>query len=139
MPFADLTQRGPLLAAPWRNGTEPETDAECFVSHTVFSYDRWRDLPQIAVAANRAAGLFGRHPGSVVLAQWFLPGRRLLGDLSVWRDEAQLRDFLVDPEHVALVSAWRDRLHGVHHSWTAPVDRAAIWTRAKPLMRRSDQ
>ncbi|WP_375487290.1 hypothetical protein [uncultured Jatrophihabitans sp.] len=135
MALLDLTRRGPVFAVPWRDGRDPDTDAECFVSHTVFAYDRWRDLPQIGLAARRAAQLFSRHEGSVVLAQWFLPGRRLMGDLSVWRSETHLRDFLVDPAHVELVARWRGLMHGVHHSWTAPVDRDAIWARAVPLMR----
>ena len=132
----DATSRGPVFAAPWRRGMacDAVSGAECVVSHTVFRYERWRDLPRIGAAAERAARLFAGQPGAVLLQQWFLPGRRLMGDLSVWRAEDDLRAFLVLPEHVALVSAWRGRMHGVHHAWTAPPDRAAIWRRAKPLM-----
>lgn len=135
VPALTLTDRGPILAAPWRTGSlAPGAGASYYVSHTVFRYDRWRDLPKIGLDAEKAARLWSRQPGSVWLMQWFHPGRRLMGDLSVWRAEQDLLDFLVLPEHTALVSHWRDRMHGTHHHWTGAADRAEIWRHAKALI-----
>ncbi|WP_370250265.1 hypothetical protein [Nocardioides sp.] len=145
-----LVPGGPVLAAPWRAATpssarDSGTDAgaaEVVVSHTVFTHDRVRDLPAIARDAERMARVWRRSDGALWLRQWTQPTRRLLGDLTVWRREEDLRTFVASAEHRVVVTAWRARMRGPHHTWPVPtepqadgsVDLDAVWRAALALL-----
>lgn len=135
----------PVLAAPWRRGvaaSDVPAGAEVVVSHTVFTHDRVRDLPAIGRDAVRMGRVWRRSEGALWLRQWTQPSRRLLGDLTVWRSQEDLQAFVASAEHRVVVTAWRARMRGPHHTWSAPtdadaadsIDLDAVWRAALALL-----
>lgn len=124
-----------LLTDGWQRGAAEDPGTELLVSLTVFTHDRYRDLPLIGLEALTMRRFWARCEGSLWILQWTDPATRQLGDLTVWTDESHLREFVDSETHQATVRRWRGRLRGDHHTWTVPYfDRHQVWRQARDLI-----
>ena len=94
----------------WRAGSVRATSGSVVVSATKFTYRRWRDMPLVALFGWRLRSAWGERPGAVGLVTGGEPHKRVTYSLSVWQSRADLKRFLVAPEHLALVRRFRPRL-----------------------------
>jgi hypothetical protein len=115
----------------WKRG--PQTvDGPVHVSMNDYLIHRWRDVPRVALAGMRLRRRWPETEGAVGL--WFAAfraGRRQVS-VSIWRDPADLRQFVHSPQHRAIMRDFRDA--GLLHTtvWTADhPDPHLIWTQAK--------
>ncbi|MET7367541.1 hypothetical protein ABZS61_17120 [Streptomyces sp. NPDC005566] len=81
------------------------------VSVTEFSTHRPWGTPAVAFEGMRLRRSWPQTTGAVAIRLWMDPGPRLnrSGSVTVWADEASLREFVARPDHVRIVRAFRGR------------------------------
>jgi len=94
---------------PWKPGPAAEADGPLLVSFTEFTFERFRDLPGIALAGTRLRRRLVRLEGAVGVSLYMRPLARRGGSVSVWRSEADLRRFVALPYHVKIMRRYRTR------------------------------
>jgi hypothetical protein len=109
----------PTVRAPWKRGADPDRAAEVLVSFTEFTFDRYRDLPHILVAAVRLRHGWRHRQGAVGISSYARPASRRIGTISVWTDRAALQAFVASPYHVVIMRRYRSRGTIRATTWTA--------------------
>jgi hypothetical protein len=123
---------GPILVDRWKPGHAAPADGPLFVAMSVFEYDRYRDLPGIALTGARLRRTWPARQGAVALLQWTQLLAKRTGSLSVWTSEADLMRFLRSPEHTSVMRRWRGRMSGTSHRWEIPhFSRSQLWRDAR--------
>jgi hypothetical protein len=103
-----------------------------FVAVTDFRVNRHRDLLAVARAGRRLGRAWPELPGAVGMWLWSLPVPGRCGSVSVWRDEAALREFVGWPPHVRIVRRFRGKgTLTSHNQWTPTFDRDQVWQAAR--------
>jgi hypothetical protein len=93
----------------WKPGPAAEADGQLLVSFTEFTFERFRDLPGIALAGTRLRRRLAALEGAVGVSLYMHPLARRGGSVSVWRTEADLRRFVTLPYHVKIMRTYRGR------------------------------
>jgi hypothetical protein len=94
---------------PWKPGPAAEADGPLLVSFTEFTFERFRDLPGIALAGTRLRRRLAALDGAVGVSLYMQPLARRGGSVSAWRSEDDLRHFVALPYHVKIMRAYRAR------------------------------
>jgi hypothetical protein len=113
------------MRSRWIAGPHPRGEAPVLVSRTDFHLHRLADLPRAALAGWRLARLWPGLDGAVGLWLWCDLADRRIGSVSVWRDEAALRDFVRLAPHVRIMRAYRGR--GTLTSTSVRTAQADLW------------
>ena len=93
----------------WKPGPAAEAGGPLLVSFTEFTFERFRDLPGIALAGTRLRRKLATLDGAVGVSLYMHPLARRGGSVSVWRSEADLRRFVALPYHVKIMRRYRAR------------------------------
>jgi hypothetical protein len=124
-----------MLWSRWTPGPEsPERDRaldNLFVSVTHFQAFHWHHLPGIALSGLSLQRRWNELPGAIGSWLWVDIGRRASGSVSVWRSEADMRNFVRWKPHIKIVSKYRLAGRMTSTSWIVPrLDRRAIRSEA---------
>ncbi len=121
-----------LWYAGWKPGPVTPSPAEpVFVSVTDFHIHEAWHAPGAWRTGLRLRRSWPRLQGAIGLWLWSEPTRLRSGSISIWLTEEDLMRFLRSPVHRKIMRAYRSRMSGTSHSWTAPrCDRPAIWAQA---------
>jgi hypothetical protein len=93
----------------WRGGRAAGSAGPFLVSYTEFTPHTLRDVPAIYLAARKLIAAISQLEGAVgVTTYWQLREGRG-GSLSVWENEAALRQFVRLPYHVEIMRKFRTR------------------------------
>ncbi|MFC4912317.1 hypothetical protein [Actinomadura gamaensis] len=121
-----------ILRSRWTAGPAAGSPGPLLVSLTEFTADRALDLPGIARAGLRLRRGWPGLDGAVGLWLWSAPGRRAVGSVSVWTDEASLRAFVAWRPHIEIMRHYRRRGHTRATTWmTETSDLPDIWHTAR--------
>lgn len=93
----------------WKPGPAAASGS-VLVSATRFRYRRWRDMPAVWRHGWRLRHAWSSREGAVGLFTAVELTRPVTWSLSAWTGEEDLRRFMRDPGHVALMRAFRPRL-----------------------------
>jgi hypothetical protein len=114
----------------WKQGARL-VDGPVHVSMNDYLIRRWRDVPRVATVGMRLRRRWPETEGAVGL--WFAAfsaGRRQVS-VSIWRDAADLRQFVHSPHHRAIMRDYRDAGILYTTAWTAEgPDPDVIWAEA---------
>ena len=104
---------------PWVTFRHPDPKQECLVLLTELPLRRFRDLGRFLLYTWRIQGQLGQAPGLLgysLLAHIF---RKQFWTLSVWTDEASLRQFVAENPHAQVMTALRGKMGQTHFvRWT---------------------
>ncbi|MFH8470260.1 hypothetical protein [Streptomyces sp. NPDC017991] len=122
-----------LLRSSWQPGPSADVrDGPAVISVTDFTATTYRQSWTVARAGLRLRRTWPGTPGAIGMWLWADPARRRSGSVSVWTDEAALKEFVGRPDHLRIVRAHRGR--GVLRSVldrTERFDEADTWTYAQ--------
>jgi hypothetical protein len=116
-----------MIWSRWTNGPESRNAGHVFVSVTHFQASRILDLPGIALAGIGLKRRWLELPGAIGTWLWVDIGSRSSGSVSVWRAEADMRNFVRWKPHVEIVKRYRTAGVMTSTAWIAPrLDRRAV-------------
>ena len=120
-----------MLWSQWTPGPESEDTTNLFVSVTHFQAFGLRHMPGIGIAGIALKRRWNELPGALGTWLWMDLLRRASGSVSVWRAEADMRNFVRWKPHLKIVSRYRLAGRMTSTSWMVPrLDRRAIRTDA---------
>jgi hypothetical protein len=121
-----------IARLPWRRGPVPYTSGPVVISATRSIYKRRRDLLVVDLFALGMLRRWPRRAGSIGVIIGGDGWNRTAYTMSVWRSEADLRDFIRAADHVPLMRRFRPRQESISSTvWLAEhLDCAAAWREA---------
>jgi hypothetical protein len=123
----------------WVSGPTPGQGPR-FVSVTDFHVPRAGDLLRVYVEGLRLRRAWASMPGAVGMWLWSKPLRRRAGSVSVWRDERDLRRFVLWARHRELVRRYRDAGEVSSFGWLEErFDSERVWTKAASRLLEGDR
>ncbi len=108
-----------MLWSKWRTGPQAAAKGRLLISFTDFTANGFLDLPGAFRAGLSLREGWPRMSGAVGIWLWAAPMQRRCGSLSIWTDEASLREFVRTPDHLAIVRAYRGRGSMRSEMWVA--------------------
>jgi hypothetical protein len=129
-PGRRLVSSRELTLTWWVSGPTPG-QRPIFVSVTDFHVPRARDLLRVYVEGLRLRPAWASMPGAVGMWLWSKPLRRRAGSVSVWRDERDLRRFVLCARHRELMRRYRDAGELSSFGWLEEsFDSERVWATA---------
>jgi hypothetical protein len=114
----------------WVSGPTPG-HGPIFVSVTDFHVPRAADLLRVYVEGLRLRRAWASMPGAVGMWLWSKPLRRRAGSVSVWREERDLRRFVLWARHRELMRRYRDAGELSSFGWLEErFDSERVWRKA---------
>ncbi|MGW4699310.1 hypothetical protein [Streptomyces sp. NPDC004285] len=123
----------PLWSSPWQPGpvvVPSDGEGPVTVNITEFTAHRPLDAAKVFVAGVMLRRSWPRTAGAIGMWLWMESGslRPRSGSVSLWSDRARLQDFVVRPDHLRIVKAFRGKGALRSATWSSTESRPdAVW------------